>query len=112
MYIIGAASYPGYPDSYQFIFSDETMTHADESSLDPEKWAKHTMNPGTILDHIIIMYDKSDTRLLGIKFMSQSKRVLMKAGPIDLENYNKSSSVHLQTIRLYEHERILGIKSG
>lgn len=46
VHIVGVASYPGYPDSYQFLFSDETRTYADESSLDAEKWAKHEIKEG------------------------------------------------------------------
>ena len=63
------------------------MTKADDSSLDEKLWKQEKIKPGEIIGNVQIMFDRQDSRLLGIKFQDKTGKDLISAGPINLENY-------------------------
>ncbi len=59
-----------------------------------------------------MMYYKSDTRLIGLKFYNRDDDVLLTAGVIDILHWKKKSTVFTKTFELWNGERIIGLKSG
>ena len=93
-YMIGVAYCTMYPDSYQFVFSDNYVTRADDQAIDEKAWIIKKIDKNESIGKIKIMFDKSDSRLMGIKLYDDAgKRELLSVGPINLKNYRENNNI-------------------
>ena len=110
---MGVAYCLQYPDSYSFVFSNGHQTRVDDCAIDEKAWIVKKIDNNDLIGKVKIMFDKTDSRLLGIKFYDMtSKSEILAVGPINLRNYREHPGIRTQVIELLDHERIVGVKSG
>lgn len=86
--------------SYQFIFSNETRSQANEDYLKGAVWVDHLIPEGSVIRHVILMYNREDAQLFGLKFLDSNGESLLAVGMIDDNDVYDYQEIGIKEIKI------------